>query len=75
MGWSSCFPLAFAIHPCRCPITSQWLVRWLPAEHRIRHDRVTGDIYSGLWYPVIACVMTVIVGTFFLRETHGNEAV
>ncbi|HEY5756211.1 MAG TPA: MFS transporter [Steroidobacter sp.] len=35
----------------------------------------TGNIYSGLWYPVIVCVMTVIVGTFFLRETHGHEAV
>jgi MFS family permease len=31
----------------------------------------TGNIYSGLWYPVITCVMTVIVGTFFLRETNG----
>jgi MFS family permease len=31
----------------------------------------TGNIYSGLWYPVIVCVVTVFVGTFFLRETHG----
>jgi MFS family permease len=31
----------------------------------------TGNIYSGLWYPVIVCVMTAIVGTFFLRETNG----
>ena len=34
----------------------------------------TGNIYSGLWYPVIVCAMTVIVGTFFLRETRGVEA-
>jgi MFS family permease len=34
----------------------------------------TGDIYSGLWYPVIVCLMTVVVGTFFLRETRGVEA-
>lgn len=34
----------------------------------------TGNIYSGLWYPVIMCLITVIVGTFFLRETHGVEA-
>jgi hypothetical protein len=34
----------------------------------------TGDIYSGLWYPVIVCLMTVVVGTFFLRETNGAEA-
>lgn len=35
----------------------------------------TGNMYSGLWYPVIVCVMTAIVGTFFLRETNGIEAV
>jgi MFS family permease len=34
----------------------------------------TGDIYSGLWYPVIVCLMTVVVGTFLLRETNGREA-
>jgi len=34
----------------------------------------TGNIYSGLWYPVIVCLMTVVIGTFFLRETNGIEA-
>ncbi|HKS55295.1 MAG TPA: MFS transporter [Steroidobacteraceae bacterium] len=34
----------------------------------------TGDIYSGLWYPLVVCLMTTVVGTFFLRETNGNEA-
>ena len=34
----------------------------------------TGNIYSGLWYPVCVCLMTVVVGTFFLRETNGAEA-
>ena len=34
----------------------------------------TGNIYSGLWYPVIVCLITAVVGTFFLRETHGIEA-
>ncbi|MGH8178141.1 MAG: MFS transporter [Steroidobacter sp.] len=34
----------------------------------------TGNIYSGLWYPVAVCLMTVVVGTFFLRETNGVEA-
>jgi MFS family permease len=33
----------------------------------------TGNIYSGLWYPVMVCLMTAVVGTFFLRETHGRE--
>lgn len=34
----------------------------------------TGNIYSGLWYPVVVCLMTVVVGTFLLRETNGVEA-
>ena len=34
----------------------------------------TGNIYSGLWYPLVVCLMTAVVGTFFLRETNGNEA-
>jgi MFS family permease len=34
----------------------------------------TGNIYSGLWYPLIVCLLTAVVGTFFLRETNGAEA-
>jgi MFS family permease len=34
----------------------------------------TGDIYSGLWYPLVVCLITTVVGTFFLRETNGAEA-
>jgi MFS family permease len=34
----------------------------------------TGNIYSGLWYPLVVCLMTTAVGTFFLRETNGKEA-
>jgi hypothetical protein len=34
----------------------------------------TGNIYSGLWYPLVVCLMTTVVGTFFLRETNGAEA-
>jgi hypothetical protein len=40
----------------------------------------TGDIYYGLWYPIVVAVMTLIVGTLFLKETrhrdiHHNESV
>ncbi len=40
----------------------------------------TGDIYFGLWYPIVVAVMTLIIGTLFLRETrhrdiHHNESV
>jgi len=30
----------------------------------------TGDIYSGLWYPILVAALTVVVGAIFLPETH-----
>ena len=32
-----------------------------------------GDIYSGLWYPIVVAVMTLVIGTLFLRETHTRD--
>jgi hypothetical protein len=29
----------------------------------------TGDIYMGLWYPIVVASMTLVVGALFLRET------
>jgi MFS family permease len=31
----------------------------------------SGDIYYGLWYPIIVSLLTVVVGALFLRETKG----
>ncbi len=33
----------------------------------------TGDIYYGLWYPIIICVLTVVVGLLFLPETFKRN--
>jgi len=33
----------------------------------------TGDIYYGLWYPIVVAVMTLIIGTFFLSETKHRD--
>jgi len=33
----------------------------------------TGDIYYGLWYPIIIAVMTAVVGTLFMPETKDRE--
>ncbi len=32
-----------------------------------------GDIYYGLWYPIGVAVMTLVLGTLFLRETKGSS--
>ncbi|MBP6796788.1 MAG: MHS family MFS transporter [Luteimonas sp.] len=34
---------------------------------------LTGNIYAGLWYPIVVAVMTFIVGTLFLRETKDVD--
>jgi MFS family permease len=33
----------------------------------------TGDIYYGLWYPIVVAVMTLVIGTLFLRETKDRD--
>jgi hypothetical protein len=33
----------------------------------------TGDIYYGLWYPIVVSIMTVIIGAIFLRETKDRD--
>ena len=30
-----------------------------------------GNIYQGLWYPIIVSVITVVIGALFLHETRG----
>ncbi len=30
----------------------------------------TGDLYSGLWYPIIIATITLVVGALFVRETR-----
>jgi MFS family permease len=34
-----------------------------------------GDIYFGLWYPIVVATMTVIIGLLFLRETKDVNIV
>ena len=32
----------------------------------------TGDIYAGLWYPIVVALATALIGALFLRETHRS---
>jgi MFS family permease len=32
-----------------------------------------GDIYYGLWYPIIVALITVVIGTLFVKETRDND--
>lgn len=33
----------------------------------------TGNIYAGLWYPMTVAAVTLVVGSIFLKETHGHR--
>jgi MFS family permease len=35
---------------------------------------LTGDIYYGLWYPIIVALGTFVIGALFLPETRGKAA-
>jgi hypothetical protein len=34
----------------------------------------TGNIYNGLWYPIVVAALTLVIGGLFLRETKGQAA-
>ncbi len=33
----------------------------------------SGNIYAGLWYPIVVAMMTVVIGAIFLRDTRGVD--
>ena len=33
----------------------------------------TGNMYNGLWYPIIVAGMTLVIGTLFVRETKDVD--
>ncbi len=49
-----------------------WFGGFLPAI-AFAMVAATGDIYYGLWYPIVVSVVTAIIGTLFLPETKDRE--
>jgi hypothetical protein len=35
----------------------------------------TGNIYDGLWYPIVVALITAVIGSLFLRETKDDKLV
>jgi len=35
----------------------------------------TGDIYSGLWYPILVALMTFVIGIIFMPETKDRDII
>jgi MFS family permease len=53
-------------------IGNGWFGGFLPATV-FAIVAATGDIYSGLWYPVIVAAMSFVVALFFLPETYKRD--
>ncbi|HSY04661.1 MAG TPA: MFS transporter [Steroidobacteraceae bacterium] len=53
-------------------IGAGWFGGFLPAV-AFMLVAITGDLYSGLWYPVIVVLVTLVAGVCFLPETAGRR--
>ena len=53
-------------------IGNGWFGGFLPAT-AFAIVAATGNIYSGLWYPVIIAGVCLVVGLIFMRETKGVD--
>jgi len=53
-------------------IGNGWFGGFLPATS-FAIVAATGNIYSGLWYPIIVAGMTFVIGTLFLPETKDRN--
>ena len=55
-------------------IGNGWFGGFLPAT-AFAIVAATGDIYNGLWYPIVVALMTFVFGIFTLRETKDVDIV
>ncbi|MFC7052634.1 MFS transporter [Hansschlegelia quercus] len=53
-------------------IGNGWFGGLLPAT-AFAMVAATGDIYYGLWYPIVFALMTVVIGLFFVPETKDRD--
>ena len=53
-------------------IGNGWFGGFLPAT-AFAIVAATGDTYSGLWYPVVIALMTVVIGFFAVPETYKRD--
>jgi MFS family permease len=53
-------------------IGNGWFGGFLPAT-AFAIVAAKGDIYSGLWYPVIIALITFVIGMLFVKETRNTD--
>ena len=53
-------------------IGNGWFGGFLPAT-AFAISASTGNIYSGLWYPIVIAAMTFVIGLIFMPETKDRD--
>jgi hypothetical protein len=53
-------------------IGNGWFGGLLPATV-FAMSAAAGDIYYGLWYPIIIAAMSLVIGTLFVKDTLGTD--
>ncbi|MBX3598617.1 MAG: MFS transporter [Rhizobiaceae bacterium] len=53
-------------------IGNGWFGGLLPATV-FAMSAARGDIYFGLWYPIVISAMSLVIGTLFVRDTLGTD--
>jgi hypothetical protein len=53
-------------------IGNGWFGGLLPATS-LAMVAQTGDIYFGLWYPIVIALATVVIGAIFIPETKDRD--
>jgi len=59
-------------HVAALPYRNGWFGGLLPPI-AVALVAATGNIYAGLWYPIVVAAMTFIVGLIFVPETKDRE--
>ena len=74
-GWSRLFPTRIRYTSMSAAVSHrQRLVRWPPARPPPSPSwRQTGNIYNGLWYPIVIAGATFVIGMLFVRETKDVD--
>jgi hypothetical protein len=52
-------------------IGNGWFGGFLPAT-AFAIVAAKGNIFSGLWYPIVIAVVTFVIGMLFVKETRGS---
>ena len=52
-------------------IGNGWLGGFLPTT-AFAMVAATGNIYYGLWYPIVVAAVSAVIGVFWVKEMRGN---